>query len=409
MTLLNQEVELANKSDGAELELLSNWPALPAVLGRAASVFRPPPGTSPQTTAGNAISVILDVLEHVIATARPPQLSNVCLSTDQQKILTEYATMAPASQPRDSGICPAEFIAYELADIRNTIAKSSAEAAEKLNAVKVDAETLVDETMRRNHQSALVLARALRGIVSALQGNDVTTAIVELAGVFESAIVAECAARKATCAIPVTTAQLRRGFRILSALAAYGASYRQMDGAKDAAQAARVSADERRKAVESLIEAVTDRSERYGDWIVSLGSNVAITADTRMVKGASDYFNKTPFSLKTGLALEWLPGPRFLFDPGLHFMFSFLDLTQYAAIGGTSKERQDGDSPPEPRLASALRLGLEAGVLVGDPTFPLALTGHFGLVPEVDYGDGSRAEWSAGGSLGIFVPFIDFN
>lgn len=467
--LLEQEIDLDDADDVRE------WAALPGILGRAASVLRPPPGTSPAVTAANAVSVALDIVELAFSQVElPDDTFTICLSQEDAKRrgFTHRATAdicedssAKRYVPQSVHVPVALYTAIkdfkagngrcatleesEWAKVHlGTTATNTLEAWTKGCSLKEYDSTqlmkilpkLKDEILdigwKRPIERALGLVRTLRGIVAALQGGEVTAAVVDLGKVFESAIVDECARQgDQRCSLPVTSSQLKKGFRILTGLATYGASYRKADANEEPGEIEKLRAEERQKAVESLIDAVTDRSERYRDTIWSLGANVAFTGDYRVVgKGGDDspnYVNKVPLSLPMGVAFQWLPneGTTFLGKPGVHVMLSVIDLMQFATLGGeesnesddtttnpppgpgemSTEEPEDDLDPPDAEFTSALRLGLQVGMLLGEPSYPIALSGHAAWIPRVDYGEFPRQEWSVGVSLGVFVPFIDFN
>jgi hypothetical protein len=228
----------------------------------------------------------------------------------------------------------------------------------------------------------------LRGFADVLRGSDITSATVAFQQVIQQAIVRHCDEQdKRVCDVPITKSQLTRGFKVLAALATYGSSYRKMNGEQATAEEEQLRADERRKAVESLIDAVTDRVDREGDFVVSLGANVALGLEGRSAQDRQDYINRMPLSLKTGVALQWLPDPL-----GWHAMISVLDLAQYATLS------QDGTTKLKPE--GALRVGLEGGALLGKPSFPVTLTAQVGYVPWVKYGENTRPEFTIGAGIG---------
>jgi hypothetical protein len=181
-------------------------------------------------------------------------------------------------------------------------------------------------------------------------------------------------------------------------------------------------AEERKKALDSLIEAVTDRTDREGDFVISLGANVNLGFDGRFPNGATsedEYVNALPLSLRTGLAFQLLPNRRSWLPLGGHVMVSALDLAQFATLNATDPEasvenadpnaEETAPVAPKAEITTAVRFGLELGVLFGKPSFPIAVTGQFAYVPKVTYGWLTRSEWSVGASVGVFVPFFDFN
>jgi len=453
--LLDEEIELDRAAS------VSGWAELPAILGRAASVLRPPPGTSPTTTAANAILVLLDVVERALGQVVVPdaQKLNDCLPlkgrplsvlekvecqglrlTDdldvQESISFGLLVGQTLHTANGKALClspgQAAWVQAHLNKTPRNTTPSDPRIREQPSCstkghVAFAAGVLTSEDeeevlkvvanigWKRQIDRALALLRTLRGVAAALQGGDVTTVVVDLGKVLETAVTDECERQGAgkKCRLPVTSAQLRKGFRILSALAAYGASYRKAEDGEDSGELEKLRAEEREKAMESLIDSVTDRSERHSEMIFSLGANVAISAEYRWVPGGGlDYWNRVPLSMPVGIAFQRLPnqGTTFLGRPGGHVMLSVLDLTQYATVGGEPEDKNDAKlSAPEPEFGTALRLGVEVGLLFGEPSFPITACVNTAWIPHVNYDGDERDEWSFGGSVGVFIPFIDFN
>lgn len=263
----------------------------------------------------------------------------------------------------------------------------------------------------------LAMIRTLRAVVAVVRGEDPAPAVSELATVLDVALTGHCDDEEGrTCDVLVKTADLRRAFAVVSALASYGASYRGNDSGEVAPEELQKQrAEERKKALEAVIDAFTDRSQRENDWVLSLGTNVSIGYQHRVNafngKGENHQPNLSPVSLPMGLAFQQLPGE----DHGnFHVMLTFVDLAQYLTV---SKEKVDDASniqAPKPELATALRLGAEIGFLFGEPSFPLSVTVHGAWIPRVTYeGDEgrneSRSEFRYGVSVGVYVPFLDLN
>ncbi len=201
--LLRQELELAKLEDNAEPDaILETWPNLPALLGRAANVLRPPPGAAAQTTAANAVALILDVAEHALQSGSSDD--NVCLNAAAVSIIAENVH----SQPSTSGKCDDGTQKYLASAIKVLKPRKDAPDAEGLAEVV----SIGQRAATRPRENGIAMIRALRGIVGALQGGDVTSAVVELESVLESAVIDQCE-DTGSCKDPPTVRQLRRGFR----------------------------------------------------------------------------------------------------------------------------------------------------------------------------------------------------
>jgi hypothetical protein len=360
--LLEQEGHLPEVSDKVPEsntckvgEALAAWPELPTLLGRVADVLRPAPGVDARLTAATAFELVLDVVEHVV-------------KNDNEKGDNRQNIKLRRIDPR---------YAYTLAMIRT-----------------------------------------LRAVVAVMRGEDPAPAIAELATVLDGAITRGCK-KGEKCKVLVTTTNLRRAFAVVSALASYGASYRG-DGSGDDApeELQKQRAEERKKALETVIDAFTDRSQRKNEPVWSIGANVSLGLQGSHVGPIGEIFkddklNRNFVSLPMGLALQRLPGPNCwkpwnivcLSNP--HFMLTVIDLAQYLTVSKGEAEIQS----PKPELATALRLGLEGGLLFGEPSFPISLTVHGAWIPRVTYegSDETRGEFRYGVSVGVFVPFLDLN
>lgn len=152
--------------------------------------------------------------------------------------------------------------------------------------------------------------------------------------------------------------------------------------------------------MESLVDAMTDRSHRAGDLVVTFGANVALGPELRVDLSNQDdlYINTMPLSLRTGIALQGLPGADMR---AWYAMVSVLDLAQYVTL------KEDQAAKMEP--INALRFGVEVGLLLGKPSFPITVSTHIGVIPHVAFEGRAHAEYSAGVGVGAFVPFIDLN
>jgi hypothetical protein len=372
---------------------LTRWPELPGLLGRAASVLRPPPGTSARTTAANAIAVLMEVAEHAL---RSRTGKSVCL-----QLYYEMQWLVQPIKSADGVECPeVGFVPYWLDDLEDRLKVIGPTDAGLLGTL---AKQLERATMV---QTALAAVRTLRGVAAGMQGGDVASSIAEFGRVFELALGDKCEGEQA-CTVPVTSQQLRRGFRIVSAIAAYGASYRAPDGGATGTEVGKSRAEERKKALESLIDSVTDRSDRAADWVVGIGANVGLGPDLRYVTlfASQPELNLLPVSLRAGLALQHLPGESFWFPP-VHAMVSIIDLAQYASM----KSEESKPEVTKPELSTALRLGGEFGLLWGNPSFPVTTVVQAAWIPRVKFaGERAHSAWSLGANVGIYVPFVDLN
>ncbi len=200
---------------------------------------------------------------------------------------------------------------------------------------------------------------------------------------------------------------LRKLSSFLGAVASYAEVYR---ATKDSDPAAARKA--RKAALESLIDSATDRAERGGDRVVSLGSNVGLAMTWSSLYQRNDDALRQPtpgLRVPLGLSVQWLPQPRA--KCGLYLSAQLADLGQFVRRG-------DGaDAMEDLTWADFVAPGLEAGLPLGflDPAINLGL--HLSYAPTLGLttpgGDGverrSAGVWRFGVHLSYYVPFFDFN
>ncbi len=243
-----------------------------------------------------------------------------------------------------------------------------------------------------------------RTLVNAVLNGDTSDATVGA-----TALVTTCIddyfARNEGRGLPVTSDQFKKGMAILNGFSAYASTYSESPRAgeegKTDAERERLRHEERRKAMSSLIEAGTDRKNRDGAVIVSLGVGVGFGGNWRYHRGG-DMNNFTPqLSLPVGIALERLPGKRYI---GLHGQLTALDIGQFAAVSSDSGEL------PKANVGTAVAFGLTGGILLGRAAYSVRLGGSFGYAPTFQPERSIRPGGVYGGFfLGTYVPFLDFN
>lgn len=154
----------------------------------------------------------------------------------------------------------------------------------------------------------------------------------------------------------------------------------------------------------------------------SLGADVgfqfagmATVNDDNLPNGEGSDYVHNPFSMPMGLALQRLPDPQ-ASGVGCHIMATVIDPAQYATMSSWDSDAKFVRATP----ATAVRLGLRGGLLLGEPGFPISIVGHVSyspaleLWPEAEEGaepvtPQSLSVWMYGISAGIYVPFLDFN
>ncbi len=203
---------------------------------------------------------------------------------------------------------------------------------------------------------------------------------------------------------------LKKLGQLVGAVASYAKVYQSTKNDEPAA-----AREARKEALESLIDAATDRHERGGKWVVSLGSNVGMsltlvnqfnnrTVDTGFLDSdARELSVRVPL----GVSLQKLPGKSVF---GVHAALQVADLGQFVTTGGDGKL-------DEVRWSSFVSPGAEVGVLIGEPSRTLSVTVHASYAPGLSVaGKEATGEiverdgvWRYGVSLGYYVPFFDFN
>ncbi len=190
--------------------------------------------------------------------------------------------------------------------------------------------------------------------------------------------------------------------RLLGAVAAYAAVYRTT---KD--EDPKMAHEARKKALASIIDSATDRSERGEDWITSLGSNVGLSATWSRLALAEEESTLFSPGLRLPLAarIEWFPSVA---KHGGHLAFQLIDLGQFVRRGG---EGELGDVHWADFVSPGIELGYNLGVL-GDRALNISIHGAYAPSIEQRSGDTgitSDGVWRFGVALSYYVPFFDFN
>jgi hypothetical protein len=200
---------------------------------------------------------------------------------------------------------------------------------------------------------------------------------------------------------------------VAGALTAYAATYTA--DPKGNADVIKQQHEARKQAVEELVTATTQRSERGGDWVASLGVNVGFGVGGQYLPnlpsgdGVQTKWVYPQLELPLGLSVQRLPdttdnGPWCV---GFHLQLSAIDIAQYLAYssdGGLSR----------PTWGSFAMIGVETGLLFGTPSNALLIGVDARYAPAL-FSNGANLATSGAGAFRVgliasyYVPFIDFN
>ncbi|MEQ8276000.1 MAG: hypothetical protein RMA76_38630 [Deltaproteobacteria bacterium] len=169
----------------------------------------------------------------------------------------------------------------------------------------------------------------------------------------------------------------RRMSQLLAAMTAYAQTY--ADAAKDLP--AEDLKEKRKEIIETAIDSFTDRGDRGGDVVFSLGTAVGFRAIGGHFRYGTDdgrYAFAPQLALPLGLAVQQLPGKSLL---GWHLGVYALDLGQFVAYG----DDIDSESPEWNVFVTP---GLQAGALIGtaEDTVLVGLDAHYGRSETIDDG-----------------------
>lgn len=202
-------------------------------------------------------------------------------------------------------------------------------------------------------------------------------------------------------------AELSRATHLMAAVTSYARTY--SDSVKADPRQLEAAREARKNAIRSLVLATTDRTQRDGEQIVSLGIAVGSALGGLQAVGENDAEWLLPqLSLPIGVALQRLPDSRGAGCErwsGWHLQFSFADLGQYVTYN------KDGDVT-DARWDTALMLGLQAGWLLGNSRDQLLIGADLRYSPTLFKPRGQEAgggAFRAGVMAAYYVPFFDFN
>jgi hypothetical protein len=205
--------------------------------------------------------------------------------------------------------------------------------------------------------------------------------------------------------------------RVAGAVTAYATTY-TVDAKGDTSKLKELH-ESRKKAIEGLIDGTTDRSDRGGDVVVSIGANVGFVAGKQyVIASGSEQAMYPQLSLPVGIAVQRLPsagttraGTGLGQYIGIHGQASIVDLAQFLSYDEKGKLAT-------PRPDTIAMLGLQLGVLLGKPSSAATIAFDLRYAPGI-LADGNTKTPAKEGAkagavrfgltIGYYVPFFDFN
>lgn len=183
----------------------------------------------------------------------------------------------------------------------------------------------------------------------------------------------------------------KRALRLTGALLQYTRTYtdRKLDGAG--------AREQRVRLLEELSEEMSNRNERDGDAIWSLGGSLRLVGGARFGVDSDRTALYGPVGLPLGLGFQTVAENGF----GLHLELSAFDLGQYVSF-------EEGGAVRKPELADAIAPSLTLGAAFGK-SVPFVLGPTVGYSPQFTFSDGRRGALNFGLALGLYVPLLDLN
>lgn len=278
-------------------------------------------------------------------------------------------------------------------------------------------------TMTNQNANSRERVEEARGILNAVFDRDYLAASIAAAGFISNAIHESCPSADAgttPCKVDLTEAKLHKSIAVLNAFISYASSYQEKlhDGVdtKTDGEREKLRHDERKKAMELLIEATTNRANRGRDVLFSIGVGVGFSVNARYVRSAGvggaapmdeRWLGAPQLALPMGFAMEYLPATspssagQYL---GFHLQAVLFDLGQFATWDGSE------GSLAKPTEGSWLSFGLKPALMLGNANHSVLFGGQLGYAPGMKLDETRRpGGLYAGGFIGTYVPFFDFN
>ncbi|KGE70966.1 hypothetical protein [Spirochaeta lutea] len=203
--------------------------------------------------------------------------------------------------------------------------------------------------------------------------------------------------------IPENAVAIKKGSALLSTISIYLETY-DPENEKYRDKASGELAEIRQASLDTLIQAVTDRTARTGEYILSLGGNVGVFTGLQNV--ATKTLETAAWSagawLPVGLALQWMP--EVTPGVGFHSMLYFFDLGQYIFVEETAL------SLNQVTWRNAFTIGGQLGMVIAPwgPSVLISVGPYVQYTPLISDGQGN-AFYHFGLGLGLYIPFFDVN
>lgn len=407
---------------------LEGWPDLPRMLVRMREVLRPAAGTPTDETVAKAMNIALDVIEYAVEQGiehtadqregnviRKLSSAKAHLSTVEPRHWSELAKVASTLNPDGSD---------EKWKLKDACWKPLATIAQSWEVTLDNDEcgallqlAWEKDRVKRKREWNKDRINLLRSLVNASVDHKYGIAI-QLAGSLLADLVRQECTEDKKCKVAITSASVEKWFGVLGAFSSYAASYNE-NPTEDSQgeQLSQYRAEQRKKAMNDLIDAATDRRGRGLDSVYSVGVFVGVATGQRYQRisgdckrAAADCTSRSGaqewsegLSLQTGVSYELLPKGESWKRFGLHVQLTFLDLGRF--LSASEGKRADAE------VITPLYFGGQLGVLLGDPKYSALVAFDGGYAPGMHYGNESlsRGGFHAGLIAGMYVPFIDFN
>lgn len=196
---------------------------------------------------------------------------------------------------------------------------------------------------------------------------------------------------------------------LLTGISTYAITYENPPSDPQALAAFQQRQQEARKqALESVIDAATDRRGRAGHWVTSLGVGVGY-AYSPAIGSLKDQIGKQQLHLPMGVAVQELPGRKgdsTKIGLGWHLMGTVLDLGNYVRSSNTSSTKIDWQSIVAP--------GFEGGAAIGKANTFFVLGGGITFSPHFANITSDSSNHSLGAAkwelfAQYYFPLWDFN